>query len=110
MAKRYELRKASDGQYFFTLHADNNEKILTSEMYNEKAGAKNGIKSVTKNGGKQANFVKKVAKNGQPYFVLCAQNKEVIGKSEMYNDASGMNKGIASVMRNAAKARTVELE
>ncbi len=110
MAAKYELKKSPSGKFMFNLKAANGQIILTSELYNDKSGAKNGIKSVTKNGGNESNFVKKVAKNGQPYFVLAAQNKEIIGRSEMYNDASGMHKGIASVMRNATKARTVELE
>ncbi len=49
MAKRYELKKSSDGQYFFTLHAENNETILTSEMYKAKVGAENGVASVKTN-------------------------------------------------------------
>ncbi len=44
MAK-FQLKKASNGQFFFTLHADNGETILTSEMYKAKPGALNGIES-----------------------------------------------------------------
>jgi uncharacterized protein len=110
MASKYELKQTPSGKFMFNLKAANGQTILTSELYNDKTGAKNGIKSVMKNGGNALNFVKKSSKNGQPYFVLCAQNKEVIGKSEMYNGASGRNNGIASVMRNAAKSRTVELK
>jgi uncharacterized protein YegP (UPF0339 family) len=39
MAERFELKKSSDGQFYFTLHAANNEKILTSEMYKAREGA-----------------------------------------------------------------------
>lgn len=47
---RYNLLKAEDGQYYFVLRAVNGKIILTSEMYQQKAGALKGIKSVQKNG------------------------------------------------------------
>jgi len=45
MAK-FQIKKSSDGQFYFNLLADNGEKILTSEMYKAKPGALNGINSV----------------------------------------------------------------
>jgi uncharacterized protein YegP (UPF0339 family) len=39
-------------------------------------------------------------KNGKNYFVLKAKNHQVIGKSQMYESASGMENGIKSVMTN----------
>ena len=38
-----------DGQYYFTLLADNNEIIATSEMYTTKQNCQNGIESVKNN-------------------------------------------------------------
>jgi uncharacterized protein len=52
---------------------------------------------------------RKTAKNGEPYFVLKAMNGEMIGKSEMYSAAKSVEKGIASVKRNAPDARIVDL-
>ncbi len=49
MAERFEIKKASDGQYMFNLHAPNNEIIETSERYTTKASAQNGIESVKTN-------------------------------------------------------------
>ncbi len=62
--------------------ADNEEKILTSEMYVAKASALNGIESVKKNAVVEARFERKVNKANQPYFVPKAANHKVIGVSE----------------------------
>jgi len=106
MAKRYELKKASDGQYFFTLHADNNEMILTSEMYQAKPGAENGIASVKTNAANESRFDRRTSKGGKPYFVLKAANGEVIGTSEEYSSIEAMENGIAAVRQVAPMAAT----
>ena len=105
MAK-FQLKKASNGQFFFTLHADNGEKILTSEMYKAKPGALNGIESVKKNAPDDARFERKVSKGGKPYFVLKARNNEVIGTSEEYSGDSARDNGIAAVKSAAPMAST----
>lgn len=49
MAAKFEIKKTSGGQFHFNLKAGNGEIIATSEMYNSKDSAKNGIDSVKKN-------------------------------------------------------------
>ena len=39
----FEIRKSSDGQFYFVLQADNNEIVATSEMYTRKESALNGV-------------------------------------------------------------------
>lgn len=108
MAAKYELKTTPKGKFMFNLKAGNNEVILTSEMYESRDGALNGIESVRKNGSDPANFATKKAKDGQTYFVvMSAANKQVIGKSEMYKDEAGAKRGIASVVKNSG-APTVE--
>lgn len=109
MAAKYEIKKAKNGQFFFNLKAANGEVILTSEMYKQKESVDNGVESVKKNSSVEGMFERKVASNGQHYFVLKAANHEVIGKSETYSSSSAMAKGIASVMRNGPGARIVDL-
>ncbi len=46
---RFEINKARDGQFYFTLIALNNEIIATSEMYTTKQNCQNGIDSVKRN-------------------------------------------------------------
>jgi uncharacterized protein YegP (UPF0339 family) len=47
--EKFEINRARDGQYYFTLIAPNNEIIATSEMYTTKQNCQNGIDSVKRN-------------------------------------------------------------
>jgi uncharacterized protein YegP (UPF0339 family) len=49
MAGKFELYADKAGKYRFRLKAGNGEIIATSEAYESKAGAKNGIESVRNN-------------------------------------------------------------
>jgi uncharacterized protein YegP (UPF0339 family) len=49
MAAKFELKKTASGKFHFNLKAGNNEIIASSEMYESKAAAKNGIESVRSN-------------------------------------------------------------
>jgi uncharacterized protein len=49
MAGKFVLTKNAKGQYHWSLKAGNGEIIASSQMYESKAGAKNGIESVKKN-------------------------------------------------------------
>ena len=105
MAGNFDLKKTPSGKFMFNLKAGNNQIILTSELYDSKASAQNGIASVKKNAGSDGRYERKTSKKGEPYFVLKAANGEVIGKSEMYNSASAMENGIESVKKNGPAAR-----
>ena len=102
-------RNAAGGQFMFNLKAGNHEIILSSERYTTKAAAENGIASVKTNAPNDAQFQRKTAKDGSPYFVLVAANGQTIGKSEMYSSPSAMENGIKSVMTNASSATTKDL-
>lgn len=47
--KNYNRLIANNGQYYFTLHAQNGKVIGMSEMYNTTAARDNGIESVKRN-------------------------------------------------------------
>lgn len=99
MAGYYKLKTSANGKFMFNLHAGNHEIILTSQMYEAKSGAQNGIASVQTNSPKDDRYEKK--ENGGSYtFNLKAGNNEVIGRSESYTSASARDKGIASVKEN----------
>lgn len=99
MPAQYVLRKATNGQFYFRLTAENNEPILASELYKSKDGAKKGIESVKVNSPNEARYVRETSADGKFYFLLRAANNEVIGKSEMYNSKQAMENGIQAVMR-----------
>jgi len=69
----------------------------------------NGIKSCRTNGGKEANFESKRAKNGQFHFNLLAGNKQIIASSEMYKAKDSCRNGIASVMKNSSSKEVKEV-
>lgn len=98
------------GKYHIRLKAKNNQIILSGEAYEHKSGAQNGIQSIIKNTAAGDGQIEKLkAKDGSPYFVLKAKNGEVIAKSEMYSSTGAMNKGIASVIKNAQEGKIKDL-
>lgn len=98
----------SGASYRFTLLAANHEVILSSQSYDSKAGAEDGIESVRKNGPDAKNFEKKSSSASQPYFVLKAANGLIIGTSEMYSSESARDNGIASVQANSPSTTVKE--
>lgn len=109
MNSYYQLKTTTSGKSMFNLKAGNHEVILTSQSYETKKSALEGIASVQKNGGKDASFEKKTSSAGEPYFVLKATNGQVIGKSEMYSSEASRDKGIASVMANSPTDKIKEV-
>ena len=104
MSGKFVLKKTSNGKFSFNLLAGNGQTILTSEVYEAKASAQNGIESVRKNAADAARFDKLQAKDGSPYFTLKATNGQVIGQSQMYSSAAARDAGVASVQANAPAA------
>ena len=109
MAGKFEISKRSNGEYQFYLKAGNGQVILTSEGYSSRDACNNRIDSVRRHAKAVANFDKKTAKDGSPYFALMASNGQSIGKSEMYRSTASRDKGIDSVMRNAGSAKISDL-
>lgn len=105
---KFVLKTGSNGQYYFSLKADNGQKILGSEGYTSKAACENGIESVKKNATEDSRYEKKTSTNGKYYFTLKATNGQIIGTSEMYESESGRDNGIASVKANAPGAAISE--
>ncbi|SHI48252.1 YegP family protein [Aquimarina spongiae] len=104
----FELKNKEGASYHFTLKAKNGQVILSSEVYNSKAAAENGIASVQKNASDDGRYERKTAKDGRFFFNLKAGNGQVIGSSQMYSSESGMENGINSVKENAPGADTKE--
>ena len=92
----------------FNLKAGNHEVILTSQQYEQRSSALNGIESVQKHGTDDSFFEIRKSKADEPYFVLKAANGTVIGHSEMYSSNSAMQNGIESVKKNAPSTEIKE--
>ena len=105
----YELKVAKNGEFFFNLVAANGQNILKSEMYSSKAAAMNGIASVQKNCGDDAQYECKTSGNDKAYFVIKAKNHQIIGQSQMYESDSGCANGIESVKKNGSTSDIKDL-
>ncbi len=109
MTGKYELKKGSTGKYGFNLKAGNGQVILTSQRYESKSSAENGIASVQQNGPLEERFERRESIRNEPYFVLKAGNGQIIGTSEMYSSDSAMENGIDSVKKNSPTSRIDDL-
>ena len=108
MAGKFEMKTAKNGKFFFNLKASNGQIILSSEMYETRKAADNGVESVKKNAADDGRYERKKSNKGEDYFILKASNGQEIGKSEMYSSAAGMENGIKSVQSNAPGATVVD--
>ncbi|WP_293908031.1 MULTISPECIES: YegP family protein [unclassified Sphingobacterium] len=106
---KFEVKTRKNGEFQFNLKAGNGQVILNSEGYTTKANCLNGIESVKKNAQDDNKFDRKTSTNGKHYFNLKATNGQIIGTSEMYESASGMENGIESVKKNAPDAAVEEI-
>lgn len=104
MAGKFVLKKTSNDKFQFNLLAGNGQVILSSEVYEAKASAANGIESVRKNAPDDARYERLSAKDGSPYFTLKATNGQVIGQSQLYAATASREAGIESVKTNAPGA------
>lgn len=95
MAGWFELNKSKDDQFRFVLKSDDNEILLSSELYKVKGSATNGIQSVQSNCSDDARYERKEAANGKFFFNLKAANHQVIGTSLMYSTADAREAAIA---------------
>ena len=109
MTGKFEISKSKNGKFLFNLKAGNGQVILTSQMYDSKADATQGIASCKTNAAVDERFARAESSAGQPYFNLKSSNGQVIGRSEMYASEASRDNGIASVKANAPSADTKDL-
>jgi uncharacterized protein YegP (UPF0339 family) len=104
-AANYDLREATNGQFYFNLKAQNGEVIGTSELYSSKSNAKQGIDNSIDVSGEYlgflasrrgARFTNFEGDNGLYYFNLKAGNGEIVLQSQAYtSEAAAMNGNFA---------------
>ena len=95
---KFQVFKGTNNQFYFRLKAQNGEIILVSEAYTAKQSAMDTIDSARKVGQDASRYDKRTATDGSPYFVLIANNNEIIGVSEMYSSEANRDNGIQAVM------------
>ncbi|MCW5899299.1 MAG: YegP family protein [Flavobacteriales bacterium] len=105
---RFEVFVDRAGEFRFNLLASNGQVILSSEGYTRKASCLNGIESVRRHSAEDRFFDRIISRDGQYRFVLKAANGEIIGTSERYTTAEGLENGIASVRMHAPGSVVME--
>ena len=106
---KFQIFKGTNNQFYFRLKAQNGEIILASEGYTAKQSAKDTIDVARKLGQDASKYDKRTASNGSPYFVLVANNNEVIGVSELYSSVANRDNGIQAVMNVIGTAQVEDL-
>lgn len=118
---KFDIRKAKDGRFFFSLYASNGVVIAYSQIYSSISAVTTGINSVITNAAKadiEDTTLKKavslpcpkweiyIDKAEQYRFRLYASNGQcVCHSSHGYSTKSGCKGGIDSIRRFAAEAR-----
>ena len=118
---KFDIKKAKDGRFFFSLYASNGVVIAYSQMYSSLNAVNTGIKSIVKNmdkAGIDDTTLKKqsplpcpkweiyIDKAGEYRFRLYASNGQcVCHSSHGYSSKSGCKGGIESIRRFAKEAR-----
>jgi uncharacterized protein len=105
MAGKFVLKRSGTDGFMFNLHAGNGQVVLTSERYEARASALNGIESVKTNAANPERFELRQGSK-EPYFVLKAGNGQVIGMGEHYSSEAAAREGMAAVARAASDAPT----
>ena len=104
------INRATNGEHYFNLKADNFQIILTSQMYSSKSACFNGIESVRNYCPDDSRYERNQSVNKKHYFVLKESDGQIIGNSEMYESKTGMENGIESVKKNGRNTKLVEEE
>ena len=118
---KFDIKKAKDGRYFFSLYASNGAVIAYSQIYSSISAVTTGINSVISNSAKaeieDTTLKKHVAlpcpkweiyidKAGEYRFRLYATNGQcVCHSSHGYSSKPGCKGGIESIRRFSAEAR-----
>jgi hypothetical protein len=117
--RQFDVKQASNGDYFFNLLAQNGEVIGTSELYASKSNAERGARTVralvrlsrnaTQGAPRRESFELFKGEDGKSYFHLRAGNGEIMLGSQGYTAAASARGGIASVVANGTEASSYEV-
>lgn len=117
--RQFDVKQATNGDWYFNLRAGNNEIIGTSELYASKSNAERGARTVralvrvsqstTQPAPRRESFEIFKGEDGKSYFRLRAGNGEIMLASQAYTVASSARAGIASVVANGSDVASYEV-
>jgi uncharacterized protein YegP (UPF0339 family) len=100
----FTIYKGRNNLYYFSLKAENEERLLNSEGYLNRFACVDGIYAVKSNAIFLCRFEKKATSNGKFYFLLKTANGDVIGTGELYVSESSCDNSIAVIQREVTNA------
>ena len=84
----------------FLLRAGNHEAILRSRVFRSRQAAVEGVTWLREVGHDRTRFIRCEGADGRPCFAILGADGQELAHSEPYASRSGVDTGIASVMRN----------
>ena len=117
--RNFDVRQATNGDWYFNLIAGNGEIIGSSELYASKSNAERGGRSVralvrlarnaTQAAPRRESFELFKGEDGKSYFRLRAANGEIMLGSQAYASNTNARGGISSVLVNGSSAASYEV-
>jgi uncharacterized protein len=117
--RNFDVKQASNGDWYFNLVAGNGAVIGSSELYASKSNAERGGRSVralvrlarnaTQAAPRRESFELFKGEDGKSYFRLRAANGEIMLGSQPYASNTNARGGIASVLANGSDTASYEI-
>ena len=117
--RNFDIKQATNGDWYFNLKAANHETIGSSELYASKSNAERGAiavralvrlsRNATQAAPRRESFELFKGEDGKSHFRLRAANGEIMLGSQGYTTASSARGGIASVLTNGTDASSYEI-
>jgi len=97
----FEISEIQNNEFQFVLKAQNGQIVLRSGDYSSVIACENGIEVVKKFAPRDSNFQRLISSEGYYYFILKADNGQIIGISLYYESETARDNGIESVKKNS---------
>ena len=117
--RNFDVKQATNGDWYFNLIAGNGEIIGSSELYASKSNADRGGRAVralvrlarntTQAAPRRESFELFKGEDNKSYFRLRAANGEIMLSSQAYASNTNARGGIASVLTNGGAASSYEI-
>ena len=105
---KFVIKLGNKGQFYFSLKANNGQKVLSSEGYTSKSACTNGIDTVKNNAKDDTKHDRWDSSDGKYFFNLKPSNGQIIGTSEMYETSGRRDSGIEAVKSNTPGASVLD--
>ena len=109
MPASFVLKQDLNDEFFFNFLDDNNETVLISGRYPDKASAEAAIKDVQLNSLMSQQLAGGKTADGEMFFVIKGSDGEIVVKSALYTNQMKMDNALHCVKDNACVAETKDL-